>query len=448
MNLPNRHSLLWKLCALLTAVCLLLMWVSHSGGEHVERKSYHLSDEARHTLRVYSTQAHAAWQQGGRDGVDQWLANLKIQEGGWALLIGPDLTSLSSQPLTAAEQRHVTFMREVDWPMSRRSKELPTISVPFPTAPQAGQLVIQLPARFMPSTAPMLVRVLVHGVLPALLALLTGILLYRVLIGPLALLRAQANALRADQLGARVDPVVSGRTDELGDLGRAFDHMAERLEKTVVLQRRLLADLSHELRTPLTRLQVAAENEPDNAVLRARLLREVQCMRQLVDDTLELVWLDTERPQLTGERVDVEALWDVVRENACFESGWQFSQLPTDLGPDCQVRGHLNGLAQVLENVVRNAIRHSPPGAQVRLGGVRHAEHWHLWIDDQGPGVAESALDTIFQPFTRLDAARPGGDGFGLGLTIARCRVQLQGGEVWAQNLNPGLRINLRLPSA
>lgn len=84
----------------------------------------------------------------------------------------------------------------------------------------------------------------------------------------------------------------------------------------------------------------------------------------------------------------------------------------------------------------------------MRLGGRRDGDCWHLWIDDQGPGVAEAALETIFQPFTRLDAARPGGDGFGLGLTIARCRVQLQGGQVWAQNLKPGLRVNLRLPAA
>ncbi|MBV6289293.1 sensor histidine kinase [Pseudomonas aegrilactucae] len=448
MKLPGRHSLLWKLCGLLVVLCLLILWVSRSGGAHFERQSYHLSQEAQQVLKAYAAQAHVAWREGGTQGVDRWLAQLHAREVGWALVVGPDLRSLSSQPLSEAQQRHVTFMRQLHWPMSKRAVELPAISVPFPDAPHEGKLVIQLPERFMPSIRPLLVQLLTHGVLPGVLALFAGLLLYRVLIGPLAHLRAQANALRADRLSTRVDPVITRRQDELGDLGRAFDHMAERLEKTVALQHRLLADLSHELRTPLTRLHMAAENEADTDVLRERLTREVQCMRQLVDDTLELVWLDTERPKLALDTVEVQTLWDVVRENACFESGWHEQQLPNELGEDCLVHGHLNGLAQAMENIVRNAIRHSPAQGQVRLGGCRDGAYWHLWIDDQGPGVAEDALESIFQPFTRLDAARPGGDGFGLGLTIARCRVQLQGGQLWAQNLNPGLRLNLRLPAA
>jgi two-component system sensor histidine kinase PfeS len=447
MSIPGRHSLFWKLCGLLVLLCLLVLWLSRSGGAHLERKSYHLSPAAQATLAAYSAEAHAAWRSAGAAGVDQWLAQLPGREPGWAMVIGSNLESLASQPLNEAQRRYVTFMRKADWPMSKRAEELPAISLPFPGAEQDGQLVMQLPQRFMPSGLPLLVRGLVNWLFPAALALLAGGLLYRVLIGPLAHLRAQANALRADRLDTRVAPAVSQRNDELGDLGRAFDHMAERLQHTVLLQRRLLADLSHELRTPLSRLQVAAENDDGSQALRERVDREVQCMRQLVDDTLELVWLDTERPRLIAETVDVETLWELLRENACFESGWAHERLPSLLQGGCRVRGHLNGLAQAMENILRNAIRHSPAQGRVSLGGKRDAGHWHLWIDDQGPGVADTALESIFLPFTRLDAARPGGDGFGLGLAIARYRVQLQGGQLWAENLNPGLRLNLRLPA-
>jgi two-component system sensor histidine kinase PfeS len=111
----------------------------------------------------------------------------------------------------------------------------------------------------------------------------------------------------------------------------------------------------------------------------------------------------------------------------------------------CWVRGHLNTLAQALENMLRNAIRHSPKGGIVHLGGQRDGDYWHLWLEDQGGGVAEADLERIFLPFTRLDGSRPGDGGFGLGLSIARNAVRRQGGKLWAQNTGSGLRINMRL---
>jgi two-component system sensor histidine kinase PfeS len=102
-------------------------------------------------------------------------------------------------------------------------------------------------------------------------------------------------------------------------------------------------------------------------------------------------------------------------------------------------------LAQALENILRNAIRHSPDGGLVRLGGRRDGDFWHLWLEDQGGGVAEADLERIFSPFIRLDGSRPGDGGFGLGLSIARNAVQRQGGELWAENTEAGLRLNMRL---
>ena len=111
----------------------------------------------------------------------------------------------------------------------------------------------------------------------------------------------------------------------------------------------------------------------------------------------------------------------------------------------CWVRGNLNTLAQALENILRNAIRHSPEGGIVRLDGRRDGDYWHLWLEDQGGGVAEGDLQRIFLPFTRLDGSRPGDGGFGLGLSIARNAVQRQGGMLWAENGGAGLRLNFRL---
>ena len=97
------------------------------------------------------------------------------------------------------------------------------------------------------------------------------------------------------------------------------------------------------------------------------------------------------------------------------------------------------------ENILRNAIRHSPPEGIVSLDGRREGNMWHLWLDDQGAGVAPEELERIFAPFTRLDGSRPGDGGFGLGLSIARNALRLQGGSLWAENHGGGLRVHVRL---
>jgi two-component system sensor histidine kinase PfeS len=398
---------------------------------------------ARGTLTRYAAEAEQAWQQRRTDGVDEWLQTMHHREKSWVGVIGGDLQSLSSFALTDDEIEHLTFLRGLDWPIHKKGR--PWMRVPFPGDPSVGSLVIELPQRFVPGRYRVFWRVITNGVIPGLFTLLLCVGLYRLLVVPLNHLREQANAWRADQLNVRLSRRTTNRADELGELGRAFDHMSERLQSTVALQQQLLRDLSHELRTPLSRLRVASESEQGLEQLRERIGREVDGMQRLVEDTLQLAWLDTERTRLPDEAIQVQALWEMLTENACYESCWPDGQLQCSVDASCWVRGHLNTLAQALENMLRNAIRHSPKGGVVTLGGRRDGDYWHLWMDDQGGGVAEADLERIFLPFTRLDGSRPGNGGFGLGLSIARNAVQRQGGKLWAQNTGSGLRMNMRL---
>ena len=384
-----------------------------------------------------------AWRQAGVAGLDSWLQGMRQREAGWVGVIGGNLQSLSSQQLTDQETQHLTYLRGLEWPIHNNS--LPWLRVPFPDASSVGSLVIELPRRFMPGHYQLFWRVITNGVIPGLFTLLLCIGLYRLLVVPLNSLREQANAWRADQLGVRLSSQTTNRMDELGELGRAFDQMSERLQSTVALQQQLLRDLSHELRTPLSRLRVASESEEDLAQLRERIGREVDGMQRLVDDTLQLAWLDTERTPLPDEAIQVQALWEMLTEDVCYESGWPAEQLSCAVDATCWVSGNLNTLAQALENILRNAIRHSPADGIVHLDARRDGEYWHLWLEDQGGGVAEEDLQRIFDPFTRLDGSRPGNGGFGLGLSIARNAVQRQGGSLWAQNAGQGLRLNMRL---
>ena len=447
-DLPGRHSLFWKLACLLVAFCLLMIWLSWSWGRYMEQKNLFLSDEARGTLTRYAAEAEHAWNQRQSAGIDVWLQELGKRETTWVGVIGGDLQSLSSYPLTDKEVQRLTFLRGLDWPTSRHTKGLPWLRIPFPNDPAVGSLVIELPQRFMPGQYRVFWRVITNGIIPGLFTLLLCVGLYRLLVVPLNSLREQASAWRVDQLNVRLSSNTTNRSDELGELGelgRAFDHMAERLQSSVALQQQLLRDLSHELRTPLSRLRVASESEQGLPQLRERIGREVDGMQRLVEDTLQLAWLDTERAPLPDEAIQVQALWEMLTENACYESGWPASQLHCSVDSSCWVRGHLNTLAQALENILRNAIRHSPSGGIVRLGAERDGDFWQVWLEDEGGGVADADLERIFSPFIRLDGSRPGNGGFGLGLSIARNAVKRQGGSLWAENTGTGLRLNMRL---
>lgn len=443
--MPGWHSLFWKLIVGLALFCLLTVSMHLDLEQRVYDSMSTLSASSRQELTTFAREAEGAWRERGRVGLDAFLRDFYQREQVWVVAVDEHHQSLSSCPLSEEEALRLSFVRRLDQKVGRPGGR-PVFYVPFSDG--SGRLVMELPARLDPRTDRPLWEFFLRSVLPACLAILLGTLLYRWLIAPLVILRRQANSLSAGDLRARVGPQVAVRQDELGELGRAFDHMAERLQGTVVYQRRLLRDLSHELRTPLSRLRVASDGESDPQVLRQRLDREITIMQTLVENSLELAWLDSERPQFAREPILVLQLWDMLVEDACFEAGWSSERLLFELDEHCTVYANLTSLAQALENLLRNAIRHSPPQGRVRLSGVREDDCWHLCLVDDGPGIEERYLETIFEPFARLDSARPGDGGFGLGLSIARSAIALQGGRLWAQSPpGSGLQMHLLLPA-
>ena len=229
-RLPGKHSLFWKLACLLIAFCLLMIWLSWSWGRYMEQQNAYLSETSREILSGYAAGAELAWRTQDSAGVDAWLQLMAARESIWIGVIGNDLQSLGSTPLTDKESQRLTFLRGLDWPVSRHVKGLPWLKIPFPLDPSVGSLVIELPQRFMPGRYQLFWRVVTNGVIPGLFTLLLCIGLYRLLIVPLNQLREQANAWRVDQLNTRLSYAATSRQDELGELGRAFDHMSERLQ--------------------------------------------------------------------------------------------------------------------------------------------------------------------------------------------------------------------------
>ena len=442
----RRRSLLWRLALVLVVTAVSTMVLGVWLTDYLRNEAQYLNEEARQVMQGYAAGAEQAWLTGREQGVAEWLTQIGAREPGDIMVVNNHDQSLSGIPLTDSERAGLRFQRSLDGRMSfRYGKKMPYVGIPFPAIPEQGRLVMQLPPRYRPGTYwPALEMFLLVGI-PALSALgLGGLLFWRVR-APLLGLQQQVLHFKDDP-EARVAPPLSQRSDEFGDVARSFNAMAEQVSAMLVTQRQLLNDMSHELRTPLSRLAVALESDMPDGDFRQRVARELEHMRTLVDDTLALGWQDTDITPRGGEPISLAALWDLVVDNAAFESGWDADRFQCDIPADASVWGNLNALAQVFENLVRNAIRYSPPAGTLLLAGRREEGGWHLWLADQGPGVPTERLQDIFSPFVRLDSARSGHSGFGLGLSIARRTVERLGGELWAENGDPGLRVHMRLP--
>ena len=240
------------------------------------------------------------------------------------------------------------------------------------------------------------------------------------------------------------------RRDELGSLGRSFDHMADRLERLLVSERRLLEDVSHELRSPLARLTMAlklARTSPDPIAALDRVDRHLERLTSLTTEIVEMVRIEGDPQAQRWQSVDIDALVAELVADCRAEADAR----------TCAVRvvGDVVGtvvcdrelIRRAIENVLRNAIRFSPEGngVEVELRGA--ARSVSVSIRDRGPGVPAESLERIFEPFFRTDPARdPERGGVGLGLSIARRAVALHGGRIAARNAGPGLMLTIELP--
>jgi two-component system, OmpR family, sensor histidine kinase CpxA len=284
-------------------------------------------------------------------------------------------------------------------------------------------------------------------------------LLARYLTSPIVRLRAATQKLAAGDLAARAGMPRSHRHDEMAELMRDFDRMAERLQNLVTAQRRLLTDISHELRSPLARLNVALElarqrSGSDAASALDRIDRETNRLNEMIQRLLTLVRLEGGDDSIQKTPIDLPQLIHEIAKDAAFEAQSRHCAVEVEIVDDCLVSGSPTLLHSAIENVVRNAIRYTDEGTtvQVRLEQAQTPKGAEavVRVTDSGPGVPEDALDKLFRPFYRIDDAR-GRDtgGAGLGLAITERAVYLHGGVVRAANRSQGgLMVEIRLPLA
>jgi signal transduction histidine kinase len=250
-------------------------------------------------------------------------------------------------------------------------------------------------------------------------------------------------------LSARVD---FNRRDEVGDLARSFNQMADRTQTLLSAERRLLLDISHELRSPLARLGVAVELARDGDALARdaalnRIEREASRLNELVGELLQVTRAEGDPSSLPVEPLSLDALLDEILTDCEVEARSRGCSLEVREHGPMEVEGDAELLRRAVENVVRNAIRYTPEQTAVEITLERLNGKAVIRVRDYGPGVPAESLPHLFDPFYRVESDRNRNTGgAGLGLSIARRAVELHHGRIEARNAQPGLQVTIELP--
>ena len=281
----------------------------------------------------------------------------------------------------------------------------------------------------------------------------SGLLAVRML-RPIRAMAAGAERIAAGNYEVRVP---EGGQDELAVLGRAFNEMATSLQSAERRRRELVSDVAHEFRTPLSTVEGYVEAMSDGTLPRsdenlALLTHETHRMARLLEDLSKVSMAEERRLDLRLAVVEPGDL--VARAVRAASLAFMAKGVTLDVGEgpaSAPVLVDADRIAEVLGNLLANALRHTPQGGRVEIGWRSRGAGVEIWVEDAGEGIAPEDLERVFERFYRVDRARSrASGGTGIGLTIARAIVEAHGGRLWAESRGrgTGARLTLALPSA
>ena len=335
-----------------------------------------------------------------------------------------------------------------------------------------GQLVIVRPmqsAIFGPLERAFVTRLrwlLVAGALLAgALGVLLGVVLSRSLTAPLRRLATAAKAVADRDFSRRVR--VEGSV-EMAEVAEAFNEMTEALESSERQRQNMVTDVAHELRTPLSVVQgnlqaILDDVYPLDKTEISRLYDETRLLSRLVDDLRELALADAGQLRLSLLPIDVASKIEAMTDSLALAAEAQGVTLLADVQDGLPpVRADADRLAQVLRNLLVNALRHTPAGGLVTVTATPAGSEVEIAVTDTGEGIAPQDLSKVFERFWRADLARARTEppkrgsadvrwagGSGLGLSVAQSLVEAQGGRIWAESiLGEGTSFRFTLPVA
>ena len=294
---------------------------------------------------------------------------------------------------------------------------------------------------------------LIQLALLAIASALAAVLLARFVVRPVRALQQAGRQVAAGDLSVRVAPRVGARKDDIAQLAHDFDAMTARIDTLLSSQQRLMRDVSHELRSPLARLQalisIARQSGSDDDLERLdRMEAELERLDALIGDILMFARLQA-RAEVERHPTDIVDLVQTICDDAAIEAQAEHKQVLFEAEETPVIEVDSGLIHSAIDNVVRNALRHTPAATAVRVRVDGNGARVRVTVDDDGPGVPESALTEIFEPFVRVghtpSGRNPSG---GIGLAIAQRSVRLHAGVIRASNREPsGLRVEIVLPT-
>lgn len=297
-------------------------------------------------------------------------------------------------------------------------------------------------------------------------AMLASFLLARTVAGPMRALSRAAESVTRNIRAQQDLPDFEEREDEVGQLGRSYRAMTAALYRRIEASEKFAADVAHELKNPLTAARSTAESltyaktDQQRDALVVQIQEELKRLNRLITDVSNASRMDAELALHTPEPVDLAAITKGVSET--------FQDLISDTGKSLELRfdpstsprsafivsGHEGRLAQVLTNLIDNALSFSPDGGTVKVKVGRENDNVVLTVSDEGPGIETDKLETIFSRFYTYRPTNEGsrGNNSGLGLSISNEIVTAHGGKIWAENRanddQTGARFVVTLPAA
>ena len=299
--------------------------------------------------------------------------------------------------------------------------------------------------------------------LPAWLLILISLIISTVLCGflarsltrPILDMKNVSSELGNGKLSMRVIKAAK-RQDELGDLAKSFNTMAEKLEQNLSAHQRLLADVSHELRSPLTRMQIALgliQKSPDDIEKRTKHLHrcesEIQRLDNMIADVLALSRLENTMPVLKLSNVNLKQFLQATVQDSQFIANEKSITIELTVTTGVMLSIDVKLITSALSNIINNSIKYTPESSVISVACKAVKEDILISISDQGEGVPENKLDNLFKPFYRVSESREReSGGTGLGLAIAQQAISAHNGKIDAQNNSSGgLRVNIYLPN-